>query len=131
MEKNNRLDPIEVKEQEMQEWCSLFHRDIIDHVTSYGFSKNEIQESLNVSSHTLTPHNSSLMKLPTIQLLLKLYLKVRHMKFNFHTLWKVLSLAIHKRQRVSVRIIPEDEEPRPEEIVILERKPGKMPYKRG
>ncbi len=129
MEKNNRLAPIEGKEQEMQEWCNLFHRDIIDHVTSYGFSKNEIQESLNVSSHTLTPHSSSLMKLHTIQLLLKLYLTVRHMKFYFHTLWKVLSSAIHNRQRVSVRIIPEDEEPRPGETVILERKPGKMPYK--
>lgn len=129
MEKNNRLDPIEVKEQEMKEWCSLFHHDVIDHVTSYGFSKNEIQESLNVSSHTLTPHNSSLMKLSTILLLLKLFLTVRHMEFDIPTLWKVLSLAIHKRQRISVRIIPEDEEPDPEEIVILERKPGKMPYK--
>ncbi len=131
MGKTKRLEPIESEDNEVKEWCHLFHHDIIDHVTSYGFSKNEIQESLNVSSHTLTPHNSSLMNLHTIQLLLKLFLTVKHMKFNFQTLWKVLSSAIHNRQRISVRIIPEDEEPQPGEIVILERKPGKMPYKRG
>lgn len=46
MGKTKRLEPIESEDKEVKEWCHLFHRDIIDHVTSYGFSKNEIQESL-------------------------------------------------------------------------------------